>query len=156
MEEADGFKVYFGHGISRIVTGKGLGPWQVCPGTVWNKWVFTLQERSHDSSPGDVESTFIKAGDSETGKASGRRGKTIAAGVSPGGAAVGESSRGIRHLRSTRHTGPMQMNGQLSGWWEKQTAPRRKFCFTPGRQEAVLMGVGPCTDRRGASAVLGR
>ena len=39
MEEADRFKLYFGDEISRVVTGKGLGPRRVFPSTVWNEWV---------------------------------------------------------------------------------------------------------------------
>ena len=53
--------------IVTIVTRKGPGWRQVCPGTVWNVWALDfVQERFHDTSPGDFESTFIKAGDSKT------------------------------------------------------------------------------------------
>ena len=49
-----------------FVTRKGLGPRWVCSSTVWNMWVVNfLQGRVHHTGPGDFDSTFIKAGDSE-------------------------------------------------------------------------------------------
>ena len=56
-------------GKSNLVTGKGRRLKWVCPGTVWNAWALDfMQESFHERSPGDFESMFIKAGDSETKK----------------------------------------------------------------------------------------
>lgn len=42
--------------FDHIVTGKGWGPRWVCPCMVWNVWVlYLMQERSHNTSPGDFE-----------------------------------------------------------------------------------------------------
>ena len=68
------------------VAGKGSGPRQVCPGTVWNAWVLDfMQERFHNKSPGEFESTFVNAENSET-----KEGLRIeeARGQSLGGAAL--------------------------------------------------------------------
>ena len=49
------------------VTEKGLGLRRLCPGMVWNVWALNfIWEKFHNTSPGDFESTRIKAGDSKT------------------------------------------------------------------------------------------
>lgn len=49
------------------VTRKGLGPRPVHLSKLWNVLVRDfVRERFHKMSPGDVERTFINAGDSDT------------------------------------------------------------------------------------------
>ena len=51
------------------VSGQELGSEQPHLGLAWSAWVLDfMQERFHNMSPGGFESTFIKAGDSETSK----------------------------------------------------------------------------------------
>ena len=53
-------------GKVQSVTGKGPGLEQVCLGPASSAWALDfMQEIFHNTSPGDFESTFIKAGDSE-------------------------------------------------------------------------------------------
>ena len=53
--------------MGAIVTREGLGLRQVWPRTVCSVWVLDfMQGRFHNTSPGDLKSAFIKAGDSET------------------------------------------------------------------------------------------
>ena len=49
------------------VTGEGLSLGQVCFRLAGSVWVLDfMQERSHNASPGDFESIFVRAGDGET------------------------------------------------------------------------------------------
>ena len=52
-----------------LLPDRGPGPERVCLKLAGSMWVLDLvQERFHSMSPGECESTFIKAGDSETRK----------------------------------------------------------------------------------------
>ena len=68
------------------ITGQGLGPDQACLGPSGSVWVLDfMQERFHNKSPGEFESTFVNAENSET-----KEGLRIeeARGQSLGGAAL--------------------------------------------------------------------
>ena len=72
---------------------KGTGPEWVCLELACSVWgVDFVQERFHNTSPGDFESRFSKAGDSETKE--GLRGEE-ATGESLGGALLWLSRNGI-------------------------------------------------------------
>ena len=57
-----------------LLTDRGPGPEQVCLGPASSMWVLDFMwERFHNTSPGDYEDTFIKAGDNETRKGSAQK-----------------------------------------------------------------------------------
>ena len=127
------------------VTKQGLGPERVRLGLADSVWVLSfVQERFHNSSPGDSESRFSRAGDSETkeglqveeatGETRGRAAlilqKVYRKELSWGGAAVSS-------LESQRKRGP---------WRQVQGVARDKPPLPTALLVASLMG--PLESRR--------